>query len=108
MFERACLVGYAGFQGTDPVGLAVSTLGSSLGESLLDPKAAVAALKKTPTLLILDNLEALAEGALKELLDAVVGWSEAGTSRVLITTRPMTFAIRAFPPKKATFVDIYC
>jgi len=103
MFERACLVGYAGFQGTDPVGLAVSTLGSSLGESLLDPKAAVAALKKTPTLLILDNLEALAEGALKELLDAVVGWSEAGTSRVLITTRADDLRHPSFPTKESNF-----
>jgi tetratricopeptide (TPR) repeat protein len=101
MFERVCFVGYAGFQGSDPVGLAVSTMGSTLGESLLDAKAAAAALRKTPTLLILDNLEALAEESLKELLGAAVGWSEAGTSRVLITTRADDLRHPSFPTQES-------
>ena len=101
MFKRVCFVGYAGFQGTDPVRLAISTLGSTLGESLLDAKAAAAALRKIPTLLILDNLEALAEDALKELLDAAAGWSEAGTSRLLITTRADDLRHTSFPTKES-------
>ena len=48
MFKRVCFVGYAAFQGNDAVGLAVSTLGTTLGESLLDAKAATAALTETP------------------------------------------------------------
>jgi tetratricopeptide (TPR) repeat protein len=101
MFNRVCFVAYAGFQGTDPVGLAVSTLGSTLGESLLDANAAAAVLRKTPTLLILDNLEALGGEALKELLDAAVGWSEAGTSRVLITTRADDLRHPSFPTQES-------
>jgi tetratricopeptide (TPR) repeat protein len=101
MFKRVCFVSYAGFQGSDPVGLAVSTLGSTLGENLLDTKAAAAALKKTPTLLILDNLEALGGEALKELLDATIGWSEAGTSRLLITTRADDLHHPGFPTKES-------
>jgi tetratricopeptide (TPR) repeat protein len=101
MFKRVCFVGYAAFQGSDPVGLAVSTLGTTLGESLLDAGAAKAALAKTPTLVILDNLEALATEPLKELLDAAVGWSEAGTSRVLITTRSDDLRHPGFPTKES-------
>jgi hypothetical protein len=101
MLKRVCFVGYAGFQGTDPVALAVSTLGSMLGESLLDAKAATAALRKTPTLLILDNFETLGEEPLKELLDAAVGLSEAGTSRVLITTRTDDLHHPSFPTQES-------
>jgi tetratricopeptide (TPR) repeat protein len=101
MFKRVCFVSYAAFQGSDPVGLAVSTLGTTLGESLLDAGAATAALAKTPTLVILDNLEALATEPLKELLDAAVGWSEAGTSRVLITTRSDDLRHPGFPTKES-------
>ena len=101
IFKRVCFVGYAGFQGTDPVGFAASSLGSTLGESLIDAKAAAATLRKTPTLLILDNLEALGEEPLKELLDAAVGWSEAGTSRVLITTRADDLRHPSFPARES-------
>jgi hypothetical protein len=83
-------------------------LASTLGENLLDAKAASAALGKSPTLLILDNFEALAGEALKELLDAAVGWSEAATSRVLITTRADDLGHRAFRLKRATAVDTCC
>jgi hypothetical protein len=101
MFKRVCFVGYAAYQGSDPVGLAVSTLGSTLGESLLDAKAATAALRKTPILVILDNLEAIEDERLKELLDAAVGWSEAGTSRVLITTRSDDLRHPDFPTNES-------
>jgi tetratricopeptide (TPR) repeat protein len=97
MFERVCFVGYAAFQGSDPVGFAVSTLATTLGESLLDAKAATATLTNTPTLVILDNLEALGEEPRKELLGAAVGWSEAGRSRVLITTRSDDLCHAGFP-----------
>ena len=41
--------------------------------------------------MILDNLEALADEPLKELLGAAVKWSKAGESRVLCTTRKPDF-----------------
>jgi tetratricopeptide (TPR) repeat protein len=101
IFKRVCFVSYSAFQGSDPVGLAVSTLGTTLGESLLDAKAATATLTKAPTLVILDNLEALGEEPLKELLDAALGWSEAGSSRVLITTRSDDLRHPGFPTNES-------
>jgi tetratricopeptide (TPR) repeat protein len=91
MFKHAVIAYYARVQSRDSVSVAVSTIGSVLGETLIDAKAAEKALKKTPTLVILDNLEALAEESLKELLDAAVLWSGAGDSRVLCTTRKPDF-----------------
>ena len=44
LFERVCFVSYAGFQGSDPVQLAVSTLATVLGINLIDAEAAGAAL----------------------------------------------------------------
>ena len=41
--------------------------------------------------MVLDNLEAVAAEPLRELLDAAKGWSEAGPSRVLLTTRTPDF-----------------
>ncbi len=67
MFEAACFVDYAAFQGTDAVGLAVATLRT--------------------VLLILDNLETLAPEPLDALLSVASQWSQAGGCRVLITTR---------------------
>ncbi len=88
LFRRVCFVSFAGFQGVDPVGVAVSTLATVLDESLPDTEAAGQALKRLPCLLILDNLETLADGAgLPELLTAATRWSEAGDSRVLLTSR---------------------
>lgn len=84
-------VSYAAFQGVDPVGYAVSTLATVLEKNLVDADAATTLLARTPTLLILDNLEALAGNLLRELLDAAALWSQAGASRVLITTRSPTF-----------------
>ena len=45
------------------------------------------ALRQTPTLVILDNLEALAGEQRQELLEAAARWSEQGGSRVLANTR---------------------
>jgi tetratricopeptide (TPR) repeat protein len=108
LFERVCLVGYADFQGVDPVGWAVSSLAQVLGESLLDERAAAAVLARVPTLLILDNLESLIAPAqsgtdrpdrtrLDALLAAAQRWSESGASRCLITTRTPELAHPGFP-----------
>jgi tetratricopeptide (TPR) repeat protein len=91
MFARVCFVDYASFQGVDAVGLAVSTLGTMLNESLVDAQAATKALGQCATLLILDNLEALSAESLRGLLDAALLWSKAGRSRVLLTSRQPDF-----------------
>ncbi|MCI5181085.1 MAG: tetratricopeptide repeat protein, partial [Candidatus Electrothrix sp. AW1] len=92
LFQRVCFVSFSGFQGVDPVGVTISTLATVLDESLPDAEAAEAALKRIPTLLILDNLESLAdEAGLPELLTAATRWSEAGKSRVLLTSRQPDF-----------------
>ncbi len=91
-------ISYASFQGEDAVGFAVSTLGAVLESSLLDAQAAFALLKETPTLVILDNLETLAEARgvipardntpLRELLDTAAHWSENSPNiRILLTSR---------------------
>ena len=87
LFEHVCFVDYKSFQGVDACAKAVSTLGTALGQNLLDAEAVTAALQATPTLLILDNLEAVPAAAAAELLTAARAWSEAGESRVLVTTR---------------------
>ncbi|NEP18672.1 MAG: tetratricopeptide repeat protein, partial [Leptolyngbya sp. SIO4C1] len=91
LFERVCFVDYAEFQGVDAVGLAVSTLATVLQQSLVNAEAARAALAQRPTLLILDNLETLSAQALQALLEAACGWSEAGQSRLLLTSRQPEF-----------------
>uniref|UniRef100_UPI004057A5F9 CHAT domain-containing protein n=1 Tax=Candidatus Electronema sp. TaxID=2698783 RepID=UPI004057A5F9 len=98
LFKRACFVSYAAYQGSDPVSLAISTMSAALQESLVDDAAAKESLKRVPTLLILDNLESLANGrGLHELLDAAELWSEAGASRVLLTSRQPDFAHPSYP-----------
>lgn len=91
LFRAAVFVDYSGIQTSDALGAAVANIGTVLGESLLDATAATAALTKTPTLIILDNLEALAPEGLQALLSAAVAWSTAGGSRVLCTTRRPEF-----------------
>ncbi len=88
LFERVCFVSYAGFQGADAVQLALSTLSTMLGADLIDAKAALEALRRTSTLLILDNLEALTPEARTDLLTEASSWSAQEGSRVLLTTRP--------------------
>ncbi len=87
LFEIAVFVDYAAFQGIDPIGLAVSTIAHDLAVNLIDADAATVALGQRKTLLILDNLEDLRSEVQQALLTAAVAWSEAGQSRVLITTR---------------------
>jgi hypothetical protein len=57
------LVDYSQVQAEDARSVAVSTIGSVLQRSLIDADAATEALRKTPTLVILDNLEAVARPA---------------------------------------------
>lgn len=97
MFEKACFVDYAAFQGIDAVSLAVSTLATVLEKNLIDAIAANQALSKIPTLLILDNLEAIQAEALQELLNAAKQWSEIGNCRVLLTTRTPDFQHPDYP-----------
>ena len=87
LFQRVCFVDYKSFQGIDARGLAVSTLGTVLGQNLLDPEAATAALQATATLLILDNLEAVLAGRGGGVADDGRGLVGDGESRVLVTTR---------------------
>ena len=96
LFRAAAFVSYAGFQGIDAVAVARNEMGAALNVTLVDTAAATQALQKTPTLVILDNLESLAADALKELLDAAKEWSEAGGSRVLLTTRTPEFGHPAY------------
>jgi tetratricopeptide (TPR) repeat protein len=91
MFQAAVFVDYSRVQSRDAVSVAVSTVASVLGETLIHSEAAAEALCNTPTLVILDNLEALEAEALHELLDAAVDWSRANGSRVLCTTRKPYF-----------------
>lgn len=90
-FERAVFVNYSQMQGADARSMAVSTMSSVLGQSLIDADAATHALRETPTLVILDNLEAVSGDALSELLTAAVAWSCAGNSRILFTSRTPDF-----------------
>ena len=96
MFSRVCFIDYSRYQGSAPVSYGVSVLATVLDCNLLDRAAATAELRdrRGAVLLILDNLEALEPEPLRELLDAAKGWSEAGKTRVLLTTRQGSLAIR--------------
>jgi len=96
LFRAAVFVDYSQVQATDAVAVAVSNIGSVLGESLPNTDAATTLLKQIPTLIILDNLEALAEESLQPLLEAAAVWSEAGSSRLLCTTRRPEFGHAAY------------
>lgn len=99
MFERVCFVDYAAYQGQDSVSYAVSILATVLNASLVDTDTATAHLRQTSTLVILDNLEALEPEPQRQLLDAAKPWSEAGQSRVLLTTRQPDFYHPDYPRK---------
>ncbi len=87
MFEAVCFVDYAGFQGVDAVALAVSSMAVQVGENFIDGAAVRGWLAGRRVLVILDNLEDVADEGRSLLLTAAVGWSEAGGCRVLVTTR---------------------
>jgi tetratricopeptide (TPR) repeat protein len=124
-FKRVVFVDYANFQGTDAVSAVVSMIAAVSHKNLLDSEAATDALRRVPTLLILDNLETLEKNSphslpnlkippledwgaalqtsttngssLKQLLDMAQKWSETGQSRVLFTTRQPSLPHAAFP-----------
>jgi tetratricopeptide (TPR) repeat protein len=87
MFDAVCFVDYAGFQGVDALGWAVSRLAVELGENFIDGLAVRSRLAQQRVLVLLDNLEDVEAAAQQTLLTAAVAWSEAGASRVLVTTR---------------------
>jgi len=91
LFRAAAFVNYAEIPSRDAVAVAVSALAVALDQTLEDANAANDALRQTPTLLILDNLEVLHAEPLQQLLDAALAWSEAGGSRVLLTSRHPDF-----------------
>jgi CHAT domain-containing protein len=97
MFKASVVLHYDQIPSADALSVAISNLGSVLGENVIDANAAEEALKTIPTLVILDNLETLAPDSLNELLNAAVGWSEAGGSRVLCTTRSPDFSHPCYP-----------
>ncbi|CAK8711257.1 Tetratricopeptide repeat-containing protein [Candidatus Electronema halotolerans] len=98
LFQRVCFISYAAYQGSDPASMAVATMQAVFAENLPDEAAVKASLDSTPTLLILDNLESLAEGrGLHELLDAAAQWSAAEGCRVLLTSRQPDFRHPSYP-----------
>ena len=92
-FQRVVFVDYSKAQGHDAVAVAVSTISTVLDRSLVDATAATEALQNDniPTLIILDNLETVAADALNDLLTAAAAWSNAGDSRILLTSRQPEF-----------------
>ncbi len=109
LFDAAVWVDYSREQGRDALRAALNAIGTVLDLSLPDAAAALEALRRTPTLVILDNLESLAapglEDALRELLDAAAAWSETTgpdprhrATRVLLTSRRPDLGHPAFRP----------
>lgn len=86
IFKKVCFVDYATFFGMDAIGLAVRTLAKVFETDLENSAAASEALRNTPTLLILDNVEIIPPESLQELLAAAKQWSEIGACRVLLTS----------------------
>ncbi|MGA1408504.1 MAG: tetratricopeptide repeat protein [Prochlorotrichaceae cyanobacterium] len=97
-FETACFVDFASFQGVDALGLTLSTLGTVLNQSFVDAAAARQALTQRAVVLVLDNLEDVAAEPLRELLTAAKDWSEAGPSRLLLTTRQDALGVPGYEP----------
>ena len=61
LFKCVVFIDFANYQGVDPVSLAVSMIASVLQKQLLNAEAVTQALRRVPTLLIFDNLDALVE-----------------------------------------------
>ncbi|NJA04263.1 CHAT domain-containing protein [Methylococcaceae bacterium WWC4] len=98
LFQSAVFVNYAETASHDAVAVAVAALAVVLKQSLSDADAATEALRNAPPcLIILDNLESLEPDALKALLDAARAWSEAGASRLLLTSRRPDFNHPSYP-----------
>jgi tetratricopeptide (TPR) repeat protein len=63
LFKRVVFIDYANYQGLNPVSVAVSTIANVLHKNLLDADAATQALRRVPTLLIFDNVDAIGTAA---------------------------------------------
>ncbi len=59
-FKRVVFIDFANSQGLNPVSVAVSAIANVLQKNLLDVDAVTQALRRIPTLLIFDNVDALA------------------------------------------------
>jgi tetratricopeptide (TPR) repeat protein len=101
MFQAVAFVDYSGSQSEDAVAIAVNQIARVLEQNLLDSKAVMEALRAVSTLVVLDNLEALGPVAMRELLDAARAWSEAGESRLLMTSRTSDFDHADYPNANA-------
>ena len=93
-FDAAIFVDFSRLQVLDAVPLAVSQIAKVLRRNLPNSEAARQALDEIPTLVVLDGLESLPAEALDDLLRCATTWSEAGSSRVLFTTRPKSLTLR--------------
>jgi hypothetical protein len=58
LFRRAAIVRYTEYQDADPLAYAVAELSAALDHTFRKPEQVTASLQATPTLVILDNLEA--------------------------------------------------
>lgn len=87
MFRAAIFLDCTRWRGLDAGRTAINEISGVLGESLIDDQSVEASLWGTPTLLILDGLDALTDEELRPLLDASAAWSEVGETRLLCTTR---------------------
>jgi len=90
----------------DAVQWAVTTLGSVVGQSLVDVAAADVVLQNQRILLILDNLEVYVtekQETLQELLTVAQQWSLLGETRILITTRPVELGHEAYQKDSENF-----
>ncbi|MGE0085615.1 MAG: CHAT domain-containing protein [Desulfococcaceae bacterium] len=90
MFKKYCLIDYSLCKNIDPVTFAINSISVSFHESVSCFEASKKIIEKCPTLLILDSLDNLQNKEAdfqSALLDAASIWSQAGESRVLITTR---------------------
>ncbi|RKZ86933.1 MAG: hypothetical protein DRR19_14265 [Candidatus Parabeggiatoa sp. nov. 1] len=96
-FQKICFVDYAAFSMVEAVDLAIETLAKVLDNHLVNVATATDALTKTPTLLILNNLEKSSTEQLQRLLDVAAQWSEVGACRVLLTSQIADFKHSAYP-----------
>ncbi len=96
MFAYWVFVDYSRYQGGDPVEQVLAACRTELPGDLVDLADLPPILQERPTLLVLDNVEALPQQPLAALLEAAEPWSECGGSRVLLTTRMPEFPPRAY------------
>ena len=111
LFARAAFVSFEHGGGLEyaQAELGAALVGANFAIHQGDPTAAIAdSLASAPTLLVWDNFEsllprgdaALPPDELKLLLDAGLRWANQGASRLLITTRDISFRHPAFEPSR--------